>query len=142
MRAFLRWCRGVLGISVLWSAAWATIFAAIVIVVGVVDPDSIDAGEGPLNVAPIGAIFGLVSGAVFAAVLSLADRRRTLGNLSLARVALWGFLGTSAFPLLTPLPNSLALVFGPVGATLAAGLVAIARRGELRAPDEQPTLTP
>jgi len=77
MGAFLRRCRGTLGIGVTWGAVWAAIFAALVLIVGLVDPDSIDPGEGPIRVAGIGAVFGFVSGAGFGLLLSWrrAERR-------------------------------------------------------------------
>ena len=140
MRAFLRKCRGALGLGLLSAGAWAIIFALISLVVGILDPDSIDPGEGPLRVAPIGAVFGFVSGIVFALLLALGEGRKTLRDLSIKRAALWGMLGTSAYPLLTHVDDEAALIFGPIGAALAAVTVAVAKRGEFGAPPEQPKL--
>jgi hypothetical protein len=134
MRAFLRKCRGTLGMGAIWSVAWAGIFAAIWVVVGIVDPDSIDPGEGPLGVARIGAIFGFVSGIAFGVTLAMADGRKVLRSLSVGRAALWGAIGTAAFPLLTAVNNSMLIFVCPIGAALAAGSVAIAKRAQLRAP--------
>ncbi len=140
MRAFLRKCRGVLGIGVTWAVAWAAIFAALSIVVGIIDPDSIDQGEGPLGLARIGGIFGFISGIVFGATLALADGRKVLSKLSVGRAALWGAIGTAAFPLLTAVNNSPLITLCPIGAALAAGSVAIAKKAELRASKELPVL--
>jgi hypothetical protein len=140
MRAFLRKCRGALGLGLLSAVAWAIIFALIAVVIGIVDPDSIDPGEGPLHVAPIGAVFGFVSGIVFALLLALGEGRKTLRDLSVKRAALWGMLGTAAYPLLTPVGDEAVLIFGPIGAALAAVTVAVAKKGELGAPPEQPKL--
>lgn len=140
MKSFLRKLRGVVAVSITWGAVWAAVFALIVTIIGIFDPDSIDPGEGPLSAAGIGAMFGAVSGAAFALLVSAADGRRTITELSLGRAALWGFLGTALFPLLAPADNSLALVFGPIGAALAAGSVAVAKRAALGPTTERPEL--
>jgi hypothetical protein len=140
MRAFLRRGRGALGISVTWGAAWAVIFAGVALIIGLVDPDSIDPGEGPVRTAAIGALFGFVSGAVFSVLLALAESRKAIRDLSLARAALWGMLGTAAYPLLTPVDNSIVFILCPIGAALAAASVAIAKKAALGAPPEQPKL--
>jgi hypothetical protein len=140
MRPFLRKCRGALGLGLLSAGAWAIIFALIAVVIGIFDPDSIDQGEGPLHVAPIGALFGFVSGIVFALLLAVGEGRKTLRDLSIARAALWGMLGTAAYPLLTPVGDEAVLIFGPIGAALAAACVAVAKRAELGASPEQPKL--
>jgi hypothetical protein len=140
MRAFLRKCRGALGLSLLSAGAWAIIFALISVVIGIVDPDSIDPGEAPLHVAPVGAVFGFVSGIVFALLLALGEGRKTLRDLSIKRAALWGMLGTAAYPLLTPVGNEAVLILGPIGAALAAVSVAVAKKAELGSGREQPKL--
>ena len=129
----LRKLRGAIGLATTWGVAWAAIFAAIVTVVGFLDPNSIDPGEGPVRVAMIGAVYGLVSGAVVAVLFAVAERRKTLRDLSLGRAALWGAIGTAVFPLLTQVSDGMVLILCPIGAALAAGSVAIARRGELAA---------
>jgi hypothetical protein len=140
MREFLRKCRGVLGIGVTWAVAWGAIFAGLTLLIGLFDPDSIDPGEGPFAVARIGAIFGFVSGVCFGLVLSLTEGRKTIRNLSLRRVALWGMLGTAVFPLLTPVHNSMLVILCPIGAALAAGSVAVAKKADLGASSEPPRL--
>jgi hypothetical protein len=122
MGSFLRRCRGAIGLGVTWAVAWGAIFAALVAVVAVVDPDSIDPGEGPLAVARIGAI-----------LLAVTERRKALLNLSLARAAVWGALGTAVFPLLTPVSNASLVFLCPIGAALAAGSVGLARKAEAAA---------
>jgi len=140
MGTLLRRCRGVLGFGVTWGAVWATIFAALALIVGLVDPDSIDPGEGPIRVAGIGAVFGFVSGVGFGVLLSLAEGRKAIRDFSLSRAALWGILGTAAFPLLTPVDNGMLLIVCPIGAALAAVSVAVAKQAELGASPEQPKL--
>ena len=105
----------------------AAIFAAVGLVIGFIDPDSIDAGEGPLDVATIGGFVGLMSGACFGTLLSFAESRRSILSLSLGRAALWGMLGSSAFPLLTGRADQ-AFFLCPIGAAIAVASVSIARR--------------
>ena len=138
MRAFLRKCRGILGVAVTWGAMWAVVFALIAFVIGLIDPDSVDPGESGLRIARIGAVFGAVSGISFGIILSVAERRKTLRELSLARVALWGAVATAVYPLLTPLPNGNVIIMSPIGAALAAGLVAVAKKSALATPHETP----
>jgi hypothetical protein len=115
--------------GITWAVLWALIFFLIGTIIGVVDPDSIDPGEEPHRIAGIGAIFGFISGLFFSALLATGDRHKKIRDLSMGRAALWGLLGTAAFPLLTPVDNSMALIFGPIGAALAAGMVAVAKKG-------------
>jgi len=77
---------------------------------------------------------------VFGATPALTDRRKVLSKLSVGRVALWGAIGTAAFPLLTAVNNSMLIILCPIGAALAAGSVAIAKGAELRASKELPQL--
>lgn len=136
----LRWLRGFLGLVVTWGITWGAVFALLGLIVGFVDPDSIDPGEGPLRIAWIGAFYGVVSGAVFALLLSVAERRRAITELSAGRAALWGAISAAVFPLLTPVADSMLIFLCPIGAALAAGSVGLAKRAVLRAPLEQPKL--
>ena len=140
MDTLLRKLRGALGVTLTWGAAWGAVFAAIWLVVALVDPDSIDPGEFPLVVMGVGAMLGFVSGAVFGALLGVAERGKQVQQLSLVRVALWGALATTVYPLLTPADNSMLLFLCPIGAALAAGSVAIARRAAIGPPPEPPQL--
>lgn len=128
MKPFLRKLRGALGIAATWGVSWAAIGAALSIIVGVVDPPSIDAGEGPLRIGAIFAAVGAISGFAFRPVMSFAERRRSVSELSIGRAALWGALGAAALPLLTTMNNSILIFVGPLGAAFAAASVALARR--------------
>jgi hypothetical protein len=112
VKDFLKKCRGILGMGVTWGVVWGAVFAALSLIVGIVDPDSIGPGEGPI------------------------------AELSTGRAAVFGALGTALFPLLTPVDNSMLIILCPIGAGLAAATVALAKRAELAAPGEQPKLTP
>ncbi len=104
----------------------AVIFASIGFVIGIFDPDSIDPGEGPIDVATVGGFVGLISGACFGTLLSFAESRKSILSFSLGRAALWGMLGSAAFPLLTGRADQ-AFFLCPIGAAIAAASVAIAR---------------
>ena len=127
--------------GVTWGVVWGAVFAALSLIAGLVDPDTIGPGEGPIPVAGIGAIFGFVSGSAFGLLLALAENRKAIADLSTGRAAVFGALGTALFPLLTPVDNSMLIFLCPIGAGLAAASVALAKRAELAAPGEQPKLT-
>ena len=136
----LRWWRGFLGMGVTWGITWGAVFATLGLIVGIVDPDSIDPGEGPLRIAAIGAFYGAITGAAFSVLLSVAERRRAITELSVGRAALWGAISAAFYPLLTPVADSMLVFLCPIGAVLAAGSVGVAKRAVLRAPTEQPKL--
>ena len=132
MTTLARRLRGALGIGVTWGVLWAGIGVLLALIVGVVRPDNIDPGEGPGKIAAILGLVGFFAGLGFAGLLSLAEGRRTIHALSLGRVALWGFLGAAALPLLTGADASVGVITGPLGALFATASVAAARRGALR----------
>jgi hypothetical protein len=140
MDGFLRRCRGVLGMGATWGVAWGALFAGLAVVVGLVDPGQIDVGEGPLAVGWIGAVFGFVSGVGLGVLLSVAERRKSLLDVSPGRAALLGALATAVYPLMTQVDNSEVLLVCPVGAALAVATVAVAKRAEIGASRERPSL--
>jgi hypothetical protein len=100
-----------------------------------------------VGVAFNGAVLGLVAGGSFAAILSIVERRRTLGQLSLWRIGLWGGIGGIALLLFfaprlfgAEIPLHLVLTSylvplalnGLLGAGFATGSVALARRGDTK----------
>lgn len=125
--------------GVTWGVAWGAIFA-LGLIIGVLNPDSIDPGEGPIRIGGIGFIYGLVSGAAFGVLLSVSERRKGILELSMTRAIVWGILGTALFPLLTPVHESTLLILCPIGAALAAGSLALAKKAALRAAPDQPKL--
>ncbi len=68
---------------------------------------------------------GLFSGVAFAILLLFAERGKTLGEIPLFRVVIWGVLVGAAYPLLTMVDR--ALLTCPLGAVSALTSVAIAR---------------
>jgi hypothetical protein len=100
MPELLRRLRGAIGIGMTWGVLWAVIGLALGLIIGHLRPGDIGPGEGLGKVAVVFGLLGLCSGLSFAGILSVAERRRTIHELSLGRVALWGSVGAAALPLL------------------------------------------
>jgi hypothetical protein len=142
---WLRKLRGLLGVGLTWGLLWGAIGAAIGLVVGLLDPGAWTLANPVAEWALGLGVYGVVSGVGFGGLLSLGEGKRTLRDLSLRRVALWGVLGSAAVPLLflgffdagTSLWDvvSAMLVTAGLGGTFAPGAIVVARRAELSAPD-------
>lgn len=132
MSRLIRWIRAALGIAVVWGLLWVAIGVGLTVVFGVFRPDDIGAGEGPTRTLPILGLVGFWSGLAFAGVMSLAERRTELHELSLARVALWGLAAGAGIPLLMGTDGSMGWLTGLMGSVFATASVAIARRGAHR----------
>jgi hypothetical protein len=137
---WLRYIRGAVGMGLTWAVVWAPI----AVLVGLlVDPD----GSMDEMWVAIGAYPGFLGGVVFSAILAIAARRRTLGDLSLSRVAAWGavaglLVGVLPFTIREPTTERplwlLALVvvgsLTVLSGASAAGSLALARMAEKRRP--------
>ncbi len=143
MNAILRKVRGLLGFGATWGTLWAGIGAGVGAVLGMISPELYAWGNPVIEWAVGFGVYGLVSGVGFASFLSLGEGRKTLGDLSLGRVALWGVLGSAAVPLLftgffdagvgvVDILETIALT-GVLGGTFAPGSVVLARRAALQA---------
>ncbi len=135
MRTWLRRIRG----AVLMALTWAVVWAPVGVLIGViVDPN--DSME-EMWVA-VGAYPGFLCGAVFSAVLGIAEGRRRFDELSLPRFAAWGALGGMLVGALVfaagfaEAPTAaLAAIMGTttlLSAVSASGSLALARKGEER----------
>ena len=136
MKKFLRRLRGIIGTGLTWAVGWAGVTVALNLLGGV-----------PLQylglIAVSGLVRGFIAGGAFAVILSIAERRHTLEDLSLRRVALWGGIGGSLL-LLSSMPIMVSMgvpVFSMlggvvtsalVGAGFASGSVALARRADAK----------
>lgn len=138
MNRLLRKLLGVLGIGLSWGMVWAALFAALGLIIGIVRPQDIDPGESPVVFSGIGLLVGFVSGAVFGIILSLAENRKSIRDLGLIRVAIWGIVASAAWPLLTTVDDGMVVILCPLGAVCASASVAIARRAELPGPERAP----
>jgi hypothetical protein len=90
----LRRIRGAIGMGLTWAAGWAPIGAVLGAVLHLVLPGS-PLGLGSvmaLNAVSLAAL-GFVGGAVFSAILRVAEGRRRFDQLSLPRFAAWGAVG-------------------------------------------------
>ena len=138
MNKFLRRLRGIVGTGLTWAVGWAGVTIALNLLGGI-----------PLQflgrIALSGAVWGFIAGGAFAVILSVAERRHTLEDLSLRRVALWGGIGgslvfLSVSPFLIPLGVPFSGILVPIvtnsliGAGFASGSVALARQGDARLP--------
>src|SRR5688500_12193793 len=86
MRKWLARIRGALLMALTWAVIWAPFGPLLGMIV---DPDG--TMDEPWIV--VGALPGFLCGLIFSVVLGIAERRRSLHELSLARVAIWGAAG-------------------------------------------------
>ena len=142
MNSLRRKLRGMFGVGLTWGVGWAIVMFIIGSIIGIVDPDSIDAGEEPWRLAGLVGMVGFISGSVFALILSSVERLKTVRDLSVLRSAFWGALGGAALPLLTTMNESVLTTTMPLGAIFAASTVAIARRAALRESQTADNLPP
>lgn len=143
----LRRLRGVFGSALLWATTWGIAGGLGYAVAGT--KWTLEGGR-PLSISAVVpyiatgvlflALYGALSGAAFAVVLTLVERRRTIHNLSIRRIATWGALGGITVLLLNLLAVYLIegrvpsdtlpvlLIMSLLGAGCAAGSLALARR--------------
>ena len=130
MRSFVQKLRGLLGLGAFSAAAWASIGVVLGTIVLLVDPASVDAGEGPLWIAYYFGRAGFVAGVGAGMVLALIERRRALASLRILRVAVWGAAGGFALPWLAVAPRPMLPLFIVLGAGTSTLALLLARRGE------------
>jgi multisubunit Na+/H+ antiporter MnhB subunit len=128
MKGLLRRLRGIIGMGVTWAVGLAGLFTLAGLVFG---------GTFVPGLAFTGGFVGLVAGGAFAVILSIAERRQRLRDLSLWRMALWGGVGGAIVAgatnliagsggLIWPFVGSVAFI----GAVASTGTVAVAKRAE------------
>ena len=129
MNRLLRRVRGILGTAFTWAIAWTGLGVGIGALAGI-------QLSYWVPMALNGAAAGFLAGTSFAVILSIAEKKQTLEDLSLRRVALWGAVGgllLSFIPLAFGVP--VPYLLGPlvintgIGAGMASGSVFMARRG-------------
>ena len=129
MKNFLRRLRGVINTGLLWAAGSVAFFSVFEVLGG---------RSGSLLIGiPFFAGFGFIMGSAFAGILSLAERHRSLEDLSLRRVALWGALGGLVFlggaTLVFRPPEAVSWLILPLlTAGLGSGSVALAKRADTK----------
>jgi hypothetical protein len=135
----LRRIRGIVGTALTWATAWSlvgAVWVGIVSLVGDFPPEMSEAGMILGGIILLGA-YGFLAGVAFSLVVLTAERRCTLHQLTLRRVAAWGGLGTIlmfAVPVALSTPPVLVkgitlLATALLGAGSAAANLSVARRG-------------
>lgn len=140
----LRQLRGGLVISMLWAFAWLPIGVLLGLTLGWVHipPRSWMEASFLTTWTAVGAL----SGAAFAAILAVAERKHTFAELSPRRFLLWGLLGGATIPVVSTVivlaisKRHLAPPAGPVFAlmTVVGGLCASATLWLARRSREEP----
>jgi hypothetical protein len=130
MDGLLRRLRGLAGIGLTWGVLWVMFGVALVLALRAFDPAQ--AGEGALTVGRVLGFAGFVSGISFGTLLTVAERRRNLRNLSAWRAGLWGAIGAAVIPLLTAADDKMLILTCPLGFLFATTSIILARRAELR----------
>jgi hypothetical protein len=122
---------GAFRVSLAWQPLWWTVWGTFAVVIQILQPDSLDPGEILALIRVMGLI-GVVSGAVFAALLASVESGKIVGRVSLYRAAMWGIPSAAAVPLLAGKYDQV-IPLCPVAMAIAVTLVFIARRGAVRA---------
>ena len=133
----LRRLRGLLGLSLAWSAAWIVLGLVVYFVVeGGISARPIRWGHVP-NLATRLAIIGALGGFSFGLLITVLEHRRSFGSLTFRRMALWGALAGCAFPLILVSTSAITAggeealvfgIFGSVGMLTSVVTLALARR--------------
>ncbi|NNM06578.1 MAG: hypothetical protein HKO65_15905, partial [Gemmatimonadetes bacterium] len=117
IKTLFRKIRGILGTGLTWAVGWAGVWAGLSLVTG-------NSLGRILEAASNGAVIGLIAGGTFALILGVVERKRTLADLSLKRVALWGGMGGMALLLLLlPVALDFNAIFGGIMTSYVVPLV-------------------
>ena len=127
MGQIVRRLRGALGMGLLWAFGGALVGGVIEGILNVLPGSDLWLGVDMWPAAL--AIPGFLAGVAFSVVLALAEGRRGFDELRLPRVALWGALGGSLLGAFFGLPLVGVAVLVCTSGALAAGTLALARRG-------------
>ena len=136
----MRRFRALIVTGLLWATVWLPIGIGLAIF-GATQPRTDIVGPSPTWLVAVWTGWGALSGVLFALTLSLAERRRTLQELSIPRIAVWGALGSMTLPLVVIVIDRFSsydddwllplLVLGfsaALGGACAAWTLAMARR--------------
>ena len=89
--------RGVLGTALTWAIVWLLVGLGVVLFLG--EPNCLYCNPNwRWYVVLFWTLWGAISGAGFAIVLMIAERRRTFADLTVARTTMWGAVGAAAVP--------------------------------------------
>jgi len=135
MRSLFRRLRGLLGLGAFSAVAWAIFGAALGSVVLLLDPASVDAGEGPLWIAYYLGRTGFVAGIAAGALIAAIGRRKALLDLRMRTVIALGAVAGGALPWIAFAPRAMLPFLVVLSAGTAASALGLARRGERRSLD-------
>jgi len=134
--------RGIIGTALVWAVVWLPLGELLVLYRNSQSVECFACARASFVLA-IWTGWGAFSGAVFATVLMITERRHSFADLSIRRFALWGALGAVSVPAAItvwdvtnfagPYPDwgfaSVAMTLSALlGAGCAAGTLALARR--------------
>ena len=142
--------RAAFTLGFMWAIAWFPIGVLVALYAAATPPKPGDLLWRPIEFPTflsVWTIWGGLSGTGFALILGATERGRMLGELSLARTALWGALGAMSAPsVLTAIDMWRGLAFSPLydwlvpltgvlasavlGGACAAATLIVARRPE------------
>ena len=108
-------------------ATWGAVGFTISVVAGIIDPDVIDTGEGPVDLARIMGPVGAASGIVFGLLLVIGERGKAVADIRLLRAVMWGVVAAAMIRLLTGLTDAVLWNVVVLGALSGAVCVALAR---------------
>jgi hypothetical protein len=94
MKAVVRTLRHAFAMGLLWAGLWLLFWTLVLGIVCIVDPETIEPGEGQVAFAVLGSM-GLLSGIVFGFLVSIAGRRRATVRRSRLRVVGLGLLASA-----------------------------------------------
>ena len=147
MESVARTSRRVLGIGLAWATLWLGFWLILLGIIGVLDPDSIDPGEGAPGMAAIFGPMGPLSGVVFGVLLQLRNGDRSFDDVPGLPVVGWGMLATAGVQVLylghgdagLAANTKMALLFTVIGGIVTTAWLPIARtwRQGLGGPDAQ-----
>jgi len=110
--AVLRRLRAGLAIAITWALVWLPIGLGLAVYADARPPQPSDVIRRPVSMAlfvTAWTAWGWISGGVFALILRMVERRRSLVDLSLGRTAVWGALGSMTVPAVLTLNDLLSM---------------------------------
>lgn len=121
----------VVRIAAFWMLGWALFGALLSLVVGYVDPPSIDVGEGPIDIARILGVVGGACGLAFGTLVATMERGKALSEVNLVRALAWSGIAGLTMPLAigeNPQVLTNTIPFAAISATLSLAVARGIRR--------------
>ena len=148
MRTWVKRLRGVIGTATIWGLAWFGVSLAFwsTKLFGL---SALELGLAVGSAAGVG-LAGAITGACFAVVVGIAERRRSFAELTMPRMAVWGAIAGTPLALAVVAEVSFAewaicaAALGLLGACSSAASLTLARsaNGSLGERDNAPALPP